>query len=378
MTSVDPLAERMPRLDALTGMRWWAAFFVFTYHMIVFAPLPGMLNVFFDQGFLGVNFFFVLSGFVLTWSASNRVSQSTFYWRRFARIYPAHVVALLMAIPVFYSFDPNPAQTWVKPVSVGILLLSFVLLQGWSNAPGILFSGNPAAWTLTCEAFFYALHPYLGKILTPLRQRGSIVFVVVWIIIAFAYRALAAAFPDQWFAALPLPVVRLTEFAIGMGLAWALRRGLRVRLPVAVGLGSLVLALALIVIATRFFPGTAVGVVVGTFSKEIFTVACAVAVLAIASRGLEGKPSLLAHPVLVKLGEWSFAFYLVHATLIYTAFALFGLQQPSWWNLLWFALLFVVALATAAVLHQFVERPVEKRMRAWKDSRAALRAAPTG
>jgi peptidoglycan/LPS O-acetylase OafA/YrhL len=82
--------------------------------------------------------------------------------------------------------------------------------------------------------------------------------------------------------------------------------------------------------------------------------------------------------VLVKLGEWSFAFYLVHATLIYTAFALFGLQQPSWWNLLWFALLFVVALVTAAVLHQLVERPVEKRMRAWKDSRAALRAAPTG
>ena len=117
----------MPRIDALTGLRWWAAFFVFCYHALVFAPLPGAVTAFLGKGFFGVTFFFVLSGFVLTWSASDRVSQSTFYWRRFARIYPSHFVALLLAIPVFYNLGFGHDEVWVKPVSVGILALSFVL-----------------------------------------------------------------------------------------------------------------------------------------------------------------------------------------------------------------------------------------------------------
>lgn len=66
-----------------------------------------------------------------------------FYWRRFARIYPAHFVALLLAIPVFYSFAPDPAEWWVKSFSIGILLLSVLLIQGWFSDPAIMFSGNP-------------------------------------------------------------------------------------------------------------------------------------------------------------------------------------------------------------------------------------------
>ena len=65
--------------------------------MMNFAPVPG-LGAVARYGNHGVAFFFVLSGFVLTWSA---------------RIYPAHVVALLVAIPVFYSVTsatPDPSR----------------------------------------------------------------------------------------------------------------------------------------------------------------------------------------------------------------------------------------------------------------------------
>ena len=136
------------RLDSLTGLRWWAAFAVFCYHMMNFAPVPG-LGAVARYGNHGVAFFFVLSGFVLTWSA--RISGTTvanFYWRRLARIYPAHVVALLVAIPVFYSVTsatPDPSRFWVKPFAVVPLLLSLVLLQSWFKEPSIRFSGNPAA-----------------------------------------------------------------------------------------------------------------------------------------------------------------------------------------------------------------------------------------
>lgn len=368
-TSAHPAHERMPRIDALTGLRWWAAFFVFTYHMLVFAPLPGVASTILGQGFYGVTFFFVLSGFVLTWSLSPRVSQSTFYWRRFARVYPAHLVALLLAVPVFYAVSPDPAEWWVKPLSIGVLLLSVVLLQGWSNDPTILFSGNPAAWTLTCEAFFYALHPYISRILTPLRSRGALVFIATTVVVLFVYRALAVAFPEAWFSGLPLPLVRVTEFAIGMGLAWAVRCGWRPTLPSWFGVGAMVASVLVVCAALWLSPISAVARVVAAFGNEIVTIGCAVAVLAIAVKTLRGARSLLAHPVAVKLGEWSFTFYLVHATIIYTVLSVLGPRPESWLNLLWFAALFVPSLIAAALLHRWVERPIEKRMRRWKDRR---------
>lgn len=158
-----PLDQRMKRLDALTGTRWWAAFVVFLYHMAVFASIPGITAEIIGRGFFGVTFFFAFSGFVLTWSASRAVSLSTFFWRRFARIWPVHVAATIIAIPVFYSFAPNPDQSWVKPVDVVVILVSILLLQAWSRDPVVIFAGNPADWTLSVEALFCMLHPWIGR-----------------------------------------------------------------------------------------------------------------------------------------------------------------------------------------------------------------------
>lgn len=191
------LAAPVQRLDALTGLRWWAALMVFLYHMREFAPLPGSIKLVFDQGYLGVTFFFVLSGFVLTWSMRPAVRLSTFYWRRFARIWPAHMVALMLAIPVFYTFSTIPEGSFLKPFDLGILLLSVVLIQGWWANPVILFSGNPAAWTLTVEALFYALHPWISRILLPLSRYGALVLAAAAIAWAFAYRAGVLYWPES-------------------------------------------------------------------------------------------------------------------------------------------------------------------------------------
>lgn len=363
----------MPRVDALTGLRWWAAFLVFGYHMQVFAPVPGVTSAILGQGYMGVTFFFVLSGFVLTWSASKRVSQSTFYWRRFARIYPSHFVALLLAIPVFYSFTPDAAPDWVKPVSVPILALSFVLLQGWSLTPNILFSGNPAAWTLTCEAFFYAIHPYVSKVLMPRGKRGALWFAAGIIGLAFAYRGIALFVPESHFGVLPPPLVHVSEFILGMCVAWGFRRGWHPRIPVLLGLVCMVATLLGIVGLPAVFPGSVVAHIFTGFGTEIFTVACALAIVAIAQRAIDGRRSAFAWRVQVRLGEWSYAFYLVHATVMYSALAIFGTQPRSWTNLWWYVLLLGVAIAVAAALHHWVEKPLETRMRAWKDNHSGVR-----
>ncbi len=157
------VAVKTPRLDALTGLRWWAAFFVFLYHMQVFASLPKPISSVFLNGYLGVTFFFVLSGFVLTWSARPNVPNSTFYWRRFARIWPLHIVTLALALPVFYTLGNISEGSFLKPVDVGAILLSVVLLQAWNSNTAVFFAGNPAAWTLSVEMLFYAIHPWVSR-----------------------------------------------------------------------------------------------------------------------------------------------------------------------------------------------------------------------
>lgn len=360
-----------PRLDSLTGLRWWAAFGVFAYHMTNLAPLP--IREVLDLGNYGVMFFFVLSGFVLTWSARPQTTTKAFYWRRFARIYPAHAVALLLAIPVFYSLTPAAEDWWVKPVDLGILLLSVVLLQGWSRDPVILFSGNPAAWTLTVEAFFYALHPFISRVLKPLRSRGALLVAAGLVLGAILWRVIDLASPLISSSWIPFPVLRLAEFAIGMCLAHAMRRGWMPRLRpglVLAAAAALVVIIKVETIAQWLGP---VGRAAQLLTTELVLVLCAAAIAAIAARDLRGGRSLLRHRLLVRLGEASYAFYLVHATIIYAVLAVVGQQPFGWGSLLWYPPVFVVALAFAFALHLYVEKPLERRLRAWGDRRFAAR-----
>ncbi|MCK2026918.1 acyltransferase [Microbacterium sp. SSW1-47] len=373
MHSASTLAQPTQRLDSLTGLRWWAAFAVFLYHMNVFAPLPGSVQSVLLNGYLGVTFFFVLSGFVLTWSARPNVPTSTFYWRRFARIWPSHMVALLIAIPVFYTLAPVPEGSFLKPFDLGILLLSVVVIQAWWSNPAILFSGNPAAWTLTCEAFFYALHPWISRVLVPMAKRGALLLAVGVVAYAFVYRAVALFAPDLGLAALPVPVQRLPEFVLGMALAWAIRSGWRPRIHPLIGVAAPVAVILAHYASGRFIPTWSVTPAISGMLNELFTVACGIAIVSLAVHALRGGRLWFASKWQVRLGEWSFAFYLVHATFIYVALRVFGYQPASWSNLLWFAALFVVDLVAAWALHTFVERTLEKRMRRWKDDRDARR-----
>lgn len=360
------------RLDSLTGLRWWAAFAVFAFHMANLAPLP--IQSVLRLGNFGVAFFFILSGFVLTWSAKPTVTRTTFWWRRFARIWPAHMVALLLAIPVFYAFSPDPAQTWVKPVSVGILLLSVVLLQGWSRDPTILFSGNPAAWTLTCEAFFYALHPFVNRVLGKVGRRGALLAAGGVIAVALAYRIALLLWPASLLAQAPWPLLRLTEFVLGMAIAQAIRCGWRARLNP--GWCYLIggAAIGWITLAPRWVETSVFVRTALAFSNELVIVIFGLTLAAVACRDLRSGRSILRSRVLVALGDMSYAFYLVHATVLYAILSVVGRQAPGWSNLLWYAGVALAAIGVAALLHYLIERPVERRMRAWRDARHPPRA----
>jgi len=111
---------RKPELPALTGVRFYAALLVFLSHAVV---IPGMESLarghlVFDAGVVGVSFFFVLSGFILTYNYVD-VFRSTlpvagykkFLWDRFTKIYPVHLAITLLMIPM-QVFSPNFPLDW--------------------------------------------------------------------------------------------------------------------------------------------------------------------------------------------------------------------------------------------------------------------------
>jgi peptidoglycan/LPS O-acetylase OafA/YrhL len=108
-------------------------------------------------GYLGVSFFFVLSGFILVYVYSGRQIQKRRFWQaRFARIYPVYLFSLIVSIPALIMFSPMTRQAHLTFLA---LTANPLLLEAWF--PRLLFTWNPAAWSLSAEAFFYLVFPFV-------------------------------------------------------------------------------------------------------------------------------------------------------------------------------------------------------------------------
>jgi peptidoglycan/LPS O-acetylase OafA/YrhL len=101
---------------------------------------------------------------------------------------------------------------------------------------------------------------------------------------------------------------------------------------------------------------------------------CCVLIAAAATAEADGRVRILRWRPFVALGEWSFAFYLVHATVMYAAMEFFGRQLGSArLTAMWSIIILTVAIALSAALHLWVEKPVERHLRAWQDRRLQAR-----
>lgn len=354
-------ALSLPRLEALTGLRWVAALGVFLFHVREFYPLPGMgdLALF---GNSGVTFFFILSGFVLTWSFSPQDTARRFYWRRFVRIWPALAVSTALAVPVFYV-GKGIALGGAEQLGI---LASLALLQAW--IPEVLFAGNPAAWSLSDEAFFYAVFPLVIRPLT--RAPG-------WFLAVLAMALAVAGGALRWWAwgvgdltqhgtvmLFVSPPARAGEFILGMAIAAAMRRGWRCPMPVWTAAGLTAAGIAALwycqTHVNPYLPDGRADDAMNQVTGPLY----ALLIAAVASRDLRGRWMLLRSRPMVALGRWSFAFYLVHATVLHWLAQHWTPKQPPTWDN-WHPLLVTIGagLAVAMALYALVERPVERALR---------------
>jgi peptidoglycan/LPS O-acetylase OafA/YrhL len=371
----------VPVLSSLTGMRFVAALLVFLTHAMLenfFADPKAqsrLFSVFWQGGWESVGFFFVLSGFVLTWSVRTTETTRTFWRRRFFKIYPNHIVTFIAAAILLVTVSHQAITGWHG-------LLNLFLLQDYVPQGEVRTGFNAVSWTLSCEALFYFAFPLLHGLIKriPVERLWVWTLGVMALVVAVPFAAMALPagprFPmvgltdTELYIVVQFPPVRILEFVFGILLARLVSSGRR--LPFGLG-GAMTVAVLCYALA-GLFPATFQIAVLASLPLG-FVIAAA------ARDDLANRPSFLRSKLMVRLGELSFAFYMVHWLVLTYGHQLIGGRSFSTpVALLVVAGFLAVALAGAWVLYTLVEDPIMRRFGSASRTVApavALRAAET-
>jgi peptidoglycan/LPS O-acetylase OafA/YrhL len=332
------------RLDALTGLRFFAAVSVVSLHYLdPSLQAPALIHWVLAIGNTGVSLFFVLSGFVLayTYLDAGPVNRRFFWVSRFARIYPVYLVALILAVALMHEGN-RPA-----------LLASVLMVQAWN--PYWAVKINYPAWSLSVEALFYAVFPFVA--VRVFRARS---LLATGILLSLA----AIASPAAYLLAIHMgarpfstflngivswnPIGHLPIFLLGVLAAAALRRnrGRHATLLSLVTAGSL---LALLPIAQHYEPQLANGgFAAPAFAVMIYALAYAKGPLA----------AMLSLSPIVLLGEASYSIYILQAP-VHAGLALLVPWRGPGLFLVYLPALLIIALISLVV----VERPLRGGLR---------------
>ncbi len=349
---MKPALAYRPDID---GLRAVAVLAVLFYHLHIW-PFGG--------GFVGVDVFFVISGYLITGiilseTAALTFSFADFYERRARRLGPALIAVIaasfVVAALIFEPGDLRRASIATITALLGVSNISFWTESGYFDVTAVL---KPLlhTWSLAVELQFYLVWPLLIVILQRRGWRATISGIAIAIVAATAVSLWVL--PRDAAAAFYLAPFRIHEFAIG-----ALVVAIEGKLarsgwwPDLAFLGGLALVIASVVLFSdqTSFPG---------YLVLIPTLGAALVLL--------GAPQarsalLLRNGVAVSLGKISYSLYLIHWPLIVFARYRLDLTELDWRHQ---SILLATSLVLATASYHFVERPFRKRRASAGRSRA--------
>jgi peptidoglycan/LPS O-acetylase OafA/YrhL len=359
----------MAKLDALTGLRFFAAVGIAVLHARGALGVPSSFPDEIVEILLqGVPFFFVLSGFILTYKYPDlnmRAARGRFIWARFARLWPAHIVALLLMLALNVPYWGGAPEAFAN----------VLMIHAWLPWTHTFFSFNAVSWSISTEFAFYLLFPFLirdferswhWKLATALALCIGMQFLCLYFRLP--------EHPDQGIAGMGLyytnPLARLFEFVTGMTAALMWRR-YKDTLRIGLATGTM-LELASIMVLVSFglycsmlsktFGIAALGAVSPiTFAFCLYTALAAALVISVFACRTGYLSRLLGTRSFVFLGEISFSIYLVHQPLR----TFFAMHEVALTSVFGNAILIVYAatvLATATTSWRLVERTARKML----------------
>ncbi|MEZ5825417.1 MAG: acyltransferase [Geminicoccaceae bacterium] len=349
-----PAEKRHARdVKCLTSLRFFAAAWVLALHFTNEMPLQleGVTS-FFTNGRMGVDFFFVLSGFILTHVYISSLEQERFGFLRFvqkrlARLYPLHVACILLvalylaAGAIVGVYVSNP-----EVYSLQRLWPNLLLLHAWGTLDGM--SWNYVSWSISAEWFAYLLFLPLSLLFTRWRA-PSLTKLLVSLLFLFAMITLAPPLIGRDLTHLThdFGILRiLPEFTLGIALYHASRDH---DIDPVRGPWMLLSAVLALILVAHFDLG-------GMWAVSLL----AFVIFASASLERQGRLGFLGNRVLIYLGETSYSLYMLHAIVFIVYFRglgiVFGDSLDAW---IWYVgpLVIPLSLAAASIGYHFVEVP---------------------
>ena len=352
------------QLPSLTSLRGVAALWVVLYHYCVqcFPNLdPAQYTHLVSKGYLAVDMFFMLSGFVMTHvyhrafaSAGNiKTHYRSFLVARVARLYPLHVFVLFLfvatALAAHWLAAGSAAASfrdipWTGPESVTALFANLLMLQGLNAGK---LSWNYPAWSISVECMAYLAFPVLLPMIWRASKGGKCVIALALCTALVWLTVLARGNFDQWDG--PMALLRcIPEFLLGTLLYCAYRIG-----PESVWLNRDSVAVAIVA-------ATVLCLHLGAPDLLIVALFAALIPLSVVNTGRFSKVAN-ARPLLW-LGEISYSLYLIYGFIKFAAAKIlpgFGIQNnaelSNGWSLALMLGMVAVCLLVATATYSGVE-----------------------
>lgn len=358
--STQPVqAEKNGYIAGLTAVRGIAALWVVTFHIYGHDELAIV-----SRGYLGVDLFFILSGFVLSHSSAGRSSSlnwseyCAFIRARAERIFPLNwlvlaVLALLLStLPGFGTNFSNVDERF----SVASFIACGLLVQNW--ALFLPTAWNPPAWSLSAEWLAYLTYPITQRLAS---LPASTLACYAWaalLIAAVAGVYAARGIPDFDVTGTPGTVRMFSEFVAGSILYRAYRQG--GRFPPQVTLLSLFASIAAAWLGWLLISDTLVAIAF-------------LGVISIAARTQELKFARPLRRFIIELGEASFSIYLTHVPVIWAVSWIFN-ETAAGIPAIWLsASQFISGITIGILAHRIFERPLHTLSRNARLRRDVLR-----
>jgi peptidoglycan/LPS O-acetylase OafA/YrhL len=346
-----------------TGLRGAAALFVVMYHLGFGAPylfpIERAVDIF-RRSYLFVDFFFLLSGFVLAYvylgdrrAAFSAAEARAFIIARIARVYPLHLLTLLLLLAFHGALVGMAAGGIIgapqaMPGGAAQFGAHLLLAQSWGFFKDV--GWNIPSWSISTEFAAYLAFPLIVYALIRAR-RIALASMLAFSIAFYVYIGATTGNLD-----LTVGVALVRCFAgFFIGVAIYLARDffnlLGERTLSAIQIAAVAIMLALFELTMN----------------DALLIAPFAALVAATSGDRGAVARALSHPVMTKLGDWSYAVYLLHVPVIHIVGFFFwrtlgrpeALPDPLA-RILWIALIYAVTIIAARVVYERFEMPARK------------------
>jgi peptidoglycan/LPS O-acetylase OafA/YrhL len=371
------------QIGALTSLRGIAALIVVVHHFAYYTlPQTGKFlssySHFFKNGYLCVDFFFILSGFIMAHVYANdfygQVDKSD-YWKylraRFARIYPLHLFTLLVLVGLeLIKMIAGSGHAFIGKFNLTALVANVFLLQAFDlSCPPLFWCGtywNEPAWSISVEFVIYALFPFILYFILRLNPRSDLIAYVGTLIALFLLIKFTRGNLDS---IIGLPSIARCSMESSLGIiTYKIYQRINYQnraIPIAVTAIAMVWILGVMHSWNDKYRG---------IHDWLILPACSLLILAVSNQSTRTSAKILNSKILIYLGTISYSIYMVHWCLseLLKTFWLSRLDSTFGRGLslmqcsiacgaseaIGLTLFLLTTIATAAMTYKFIEVPM--------------------